>query len=213
VPQYDRSGEAHYNLISALHKSLRGSDPQAALYWLARMIEGGEDARYIARRMIRMASEDIGLADPQALVIATTAAETFERLGSPEGELALAVAAVYLATAPKSARVYDAWSQALDAARASPAAPVPMHLRNAPTGLMKELGYGEGYQYAHAVPEAYLPQEYLPETLAGSTFYEPGPFGFERDIAKRLAWWSQLRSRASGTDGSDTTDSPRGDDQ
>ena len=214
VPQYDRSGEAHYNLISALHKSLRGSDPQAALYWLARMIQGGEDARYIARRMIRMASEDIGLADPQALVIATTAAETFERLGSPEGELALAVAAVYLATAPKSARVYDAWSQALDAARASPAAPVPMHLRNAPTGLMKELGYGDGYQYAHAVPEAYLPQEYLPESLAGSTFYEPGPFGFERDIAKRLAWWSQLRDRASNADsGSDSADSLRKEDQ
>ncbi len=196
VPRYDKSGEEHFNLISALHKSLRGSDPQGALYWLARMIDGGEDPRYIARRMIRMATEDIGLADPQALVVATTAAETFERLGSPEGELALAESAVYLATAPKSARVYEAWKAALEAARATPSAPVPLHLRNAPTGLMKELGYGAGYQYAHAVPDAYTPQEYLPEVLQGKTFYEPGPFGFERDIAKRLAWWAQLRDRA-----------------
>ncbi len=207
VPRYDKSGEEHYNLISALHKSLRGSDPQGALYWLARMIDGGEDPRYIARRMIRMAAEDIGLADPQALTMATTAAETFERLGSPEGELALAEAAVYLATAPKSARVYDAWKSALDAARATPTAQVPMHLRNAPTGLMKELGYGAGYQYAHAVPEAYTPQEYLPSELEGRTFYEPGPFGFERDIAKRLAWWAQLRDRAqdSASESSPTT--------
>ena len=196
VPHYDKSGEAHYNLISALHKSLRGSDPQGALYWLARMIEGGEDPRYIARRMIRMASEDVGLADPQALPMAIAAAEMFERLGSPEGDLALAEAAVYLATAPKSARVYQAWSAALDAARRSPAAPVPLHLRNAPTSLMKELGYGEGYQYAHNVPDAYLPQSYLPDELEGSTFYEPGPFGFERDIAKRLAWWAQRKVRA-----------------
>lgn len=199
VAHYDRSGEAHYNVISALHKSLRGSDPQGALYWLARMIEGGEDARYIARRMIRMASEDIGLADPHALTIALAAADTFERLGSPEGELAIAEAAVYLATAPKSARVYEAWKAALEAARATPAAPVPMHLRNAPTGLMKELGYGDGYQYAHAVPAAYLPQTYLPPALEGQAFYEPGPFGFERDIAKRLAWWAQLRERTTNS--------------
>ncbi len=196
VPRYDKSGEEHYNLISALHKALRGSDPQGALYWLARMIDGGEDPRYIARRMIRMAAEDVGLADPQALGVATTAAETYERLGSPEGELALAQAAVYLATAPKSARVYEAWKAALDAARASPTAPVPLHLRNAPTGLMKELGYGAGYQYAHAVPEAFTPQQYLPTILEGTSFYEPGPFGFEREIAKRLAWWAQLRDRA-----------------
>jgi putative ATPase len=200
VPQYDKSGEAHYNLISALHKSLRGSDPQAALYWLARMIEGGEDPRYLARRMVRMASEDIGLADPQALTVAMTAAEAYERLGSPEGDLALAEAAVYLATAPKSARVYEAWSAALEAARATPAAQVPMHLRNAPTGLMKELGYGAGYQYAHSVPDAYIPQSYLPESLEGATYYEPGPFGFERDIAKRLAWWAERRTRAADTD-------------
>ncbi len=196
VPHYDKSGESHYNLISALHKSLRGSDPQAALYWLARMIEGGEDPRYIARRMIRMASEDIGLADPQALRVAMTAAEAYERLGSPEGDLALAEAAVYLATAPKSVRVYAAWGAALEAARTSPAAPVPLHLRNAPTSLMKELGYGAGYQYAHSSPDAFIPQSYLPEALAGAAFYEPGPFGFERDIAKRLAWWAERRTRA-----------------
>jgi putative ATPase len=200
VPHYDRSGEGHYNLISALHKSLRGSDPQAALYWLARMIEGGEDPRYVARRMVRMASEDIGLADPQALRVAITAAEAYERLGSPEGDLALAEAAVYLATAPKSARVYQAWGAALEAARATPAAPVPLHLRNAPTRLMKELGYGAGYQYAHDVPDAFVAQSYLPDALDGATFYEPGPFGFERDIAKRLAWWAERRQRAEDTD-------------
>jgi len=200
VPHYDKSGEGHFNLISALHKSLRGSDPQGALYWLARMIEGGEDPRYIARRMVRMASEDVGLADPQALTIAMTAAAAYERLGSPEGDLALAEAAVYLATAPKSARVYQAWAAALEAARSTPAAPVPLHLRNAPTGLLKELGYGAGYQYAHTVPDAYLPQAYLPDALDGATFYEPGPFGFERDIAKRLAWWAERRARVSDPD-------------
>ena len=196
VPHYDKSGEGHFNLISALHKALRGSDPQGALYWLARMIEGGEDPRYIARRMVRMAMEDVGLADPNALNVAMTAAEAYERLGSPEGDLALAEAAVYLATAPKSARVYEAWSAALAAARESPAAPVPLHLRNAPTKLMKELGYGAGYQYAHRVPDAYVPQDYLPDVMADATFYEPGPFGFERDIAKRLAWWAQRRAAA-----------------
>jgi len=196
VPHYDKSGEGHFNLISALHKALRGSDPQGALYWLARMIEGGEDPRYIARRMVRMAMEDVGLADPSALSVAMTAAEAYERLGSPEGDLALAEAAVYLATAPKSARVYEAWSAALAAARESPAAPVPLHLRNAPTKLMKELGYGAGYQYAHRVPDAYVPQDYLPDVMADATFYEPGPFGFERDIAKRLAWWAQRRAAA-----------------
>ena len=196
VPHYDRSGEGHFNLISALHKALRGSDPQGGLYWLARMIDGGEDPRYIARRMIRMATEDIGLADPQALRIALDAADAYERLGAPEGELALAEAAVYLATAPKSNRVYVAWKAALDAARATPAAPVPLHLRNAPTGLMKELGYGHGYQYAFDSPDAYMPQEYLPEAVGPRTFYEAGPFGFERDIGKRLAWWQAQRARA-----------------
>lgn len=196
APRYDKAGEEHFNLISALHKALRGSDPQGALYWLARMIQGGEDPRYIARRMIRMATEDVGLADPQALTMAVTAAQTYERLGSPEGELALAEAAVYLATAPKSNRVYAAWQVAQDRARATPAAAVPLHLRNAPTALMQELGYGAGYQYAHAVPDAYLPQSYLPAAVDGQTFYEPGPFGFEKEIAKRLAWWQALRDKA-----------------
>jgi putative ATPase len=204
MPRYDRSGEEHYNLISALHKALRGSDPQGALYWLARMIEGGEDPRFIARRMIRMATEDIGLADPQAVPIALAAAQTFERLGSPEGELALAEAVVYLATAPKSNRVYVAWKAALDAARATPSAPVPLHLRNAPTGLMKELGYGHGYQYAFDAADAYVPQDYLPTELQARTFYEPGPYGFEREVGKRLAWWQSLRARAAGHD-SDAT--------
>ncbi|MDQ6611743.1 MAG: replication-associated recombination protein A [Gemmatimonadota bacterium] len=204
VPQYDKSGEEHYNLISAYHKAVRGSDPQGALYWLARMIEGGEDPRYLARRMIRMAVEDIGLADPQALTFTIAAAETYERLGSPEGELALAEAAVYLATAPKSNRVYDAWGAALEAARNSPAAKVPLHLRNAPTGLMKELGYGSGYQYAHSAPDAFIPQEYLPESLQGSNFYEPGPFGFEKEIAKRLAWWAAKRNAPVHTEPNDS---------
>jgi putative ATPase len=198
LPRHDKAGESHYNLVSALHKALRGSDPQGALYWLARMVDGGEDPRFIARRMIRMASEDIGLADPQALTIALAAADTYERLGSPEGELALAEAAVYLATAPKSNRVYVAWKAALEAARDTPAAPVPLHLRNAPTGLMKELGYGGGYKYAFDAAEAFVPQEYLPDELSARSFYEPGPFGFERDIAKRLAWWQALRDRARG---------------
>ena len=191
VARYDKSGEEHYNLISAYHKALRGSDPQGALYWMARMIEGGEDPMYIARRTIRFASEDVGLADPQALHVAVAARDAYHMLGSPEGELALAETAVYLATAPKTNRVNMAWGAALEAAREYPAEPVPLHIRNAPTSLMKELGYGEGYQYAHDVPEAYLPQDYLPDALEGTMFYEPGPFGFERDIAKRMAWWEE----------------------
>ncbi len=194
--RYDKGGEEHYNLISAYHKALRGSDPQGALYWLARMIDGGEDPMYIARRTVRFAAEDVGLADPEALRLAITARDAYHFLGSPEGELALAEAAVYLATAPKSNRVYEAWNEAMRLARESPAEPVPLHIRNAPTKLMKELGYGDGYQYAHAVPEAYIPQEYLPERLRGTLLYEPGPFGFERDIAKRLAWWTELREKA-----------------
>jgi putative ATPase len=194
--RYDKAGEEHYNLISAYHKALRGSDPQGALYWLARMIDGGEDPMYIARRTVRFAAEDVGLADPEALRISIAARDAYHFLGSPEGELAIAEAAVYLATAPKSNRVYEAWNEALRLARESPAEPVPLHIRNAPTKLMKELGYGDGYQYAHAVPEAYIPQEYLPVKLRGTTLYEPGPFGFERDIAKRLAWWAELRDKA-----------------
>ena len=194
--RYDKAGEEHYNLISAYHKALRGSDPQGALYWLARMIDGGEDPMYIARRTVRFAAEDVGLADPEALRISIAARDAYHFLGSPEGELAIAEAAVYLATAPKSNRVYEAWNEAMRLARESPAEPVPLHIRNAPTPLMKELGYGDGYQYAHAVPEAYIPQEYLPARLRGTVLYEPGPFGFERDIAKRLAWWTELREKA-----------------
>lgn len=200
VPAYDKSGEGHYNLISALHKAVRGSDPQGALYWLARMIEGGEDPLYIARRVVRMAAEDIGLADPQALAVAIAARDTYQFLGSPEGELAIAQAAVYLATAPKSNRIYTAWSAALSAARDTPAAPVPLHIRNAPTGLMKSLGYGRAYQYDPDAPDGYAGQEFLPDEVAGSTFYRPGEYGFEKKIAERLAWWAGLRaSREPGT--------------
>ena len=204
--RHDKAGEEHFNLLSAYHKSLRGSDPQGALYWLARMIEGGEDPMYIARRTVRFAAEDVGLADPQALTLAIAARDAYHFLGSPEGGLALAEAAGYLATAPKSNRVYEAWNAAVVLARESPAAPVPLHIRNAPTGLMKELGYGRGYQYAHAVPEGYLPQEYLPEQAAGAVLYEPGAFGFEKEIAKRMAWWAELRRRAEGGPGA-TSDS------
>ncbi len=196
--RYDKSGEEHYNLISAYHKALRGSDPQGALYWLARMLTGGEDPMYVARRTVRFAAEDVGLADPNALTVALAARSTYEVLGSPEGELAIAEAAVYLATAPKSNRVYEAWKAALDLAKRYPAEQVPLHIRNAPTSLMKELGYGSGYQYAHAVPEAYIPQQYLPEALKDHVLYEPGPFGFEKDIGKRLQWWNELKRRAEG---------------
>jgi putative ATPase len=193
--RYDKSGEEHYNTISAYHKALRGSDPQGALYWLARMIDGGEDPMYIARRTVRFASEDVGLADPRALEIAIAARDAYHFLGSPEGELALAEAAVYLATAPKSNRVYAAWSAAQAAARATPSASVPKHIRNAPTKLMKELGYGDGYQYAHSVPEGYLPQDYLPDEIANAVFYEPTQFGFEKDVTKRLEWWAELKRK------------------
>ena len=193
--KYDKGGEEHYNLISALHKAMRGSDPDGALYWLARMIDGGEDPLYIARRVVRAASEDVGLADPRALTVALAAKDTLHFLGQPEGELALAEAVVYVATAPKSNRVYEAWGRALAAAREHPAEGVPLHIRNAPTKLMKELGYGAGYEYAHAVPEAYTPQEYLPPVLRGTKFYEPTQFGFEKDVAKRIEWWAELKKR------------------
>jgi putative ATPase len=160
------------------------------------MIDGGEDPMYIARRTVRFASEDVGLADPRALEIAIAARDAYHFLGTPEGELALAEAAVYLATAPKSNRVYTAWGAALAAARDTPAAQVPKHIRNAPTKLMKELGYGAGYQYAHSVPEGYLPQDYLPDEIADAMFYEPTAFGFEKEIAKRVEWWNNLRRQA-----------------
>jgi putative ATPase len=193
--QHDKSGETHFNMLSALHKSLRGSDPNGALYWMARMIEGGEDPMTIFRRAIAMSAEDIGLSDPQALQVAVAARDAYHMLGPPEGYLPLAEMIIYLATAPKSNSTLRALNAAMEAARETPAAPVPFHIRNAPSGLMKELGYGEGYQYAHGVPEAYIPQEYLPDALEGTVFYEPGPFGFEKDIAKRLAWWNELKNR------------------
>ena len=192
--RYDKAGEEHFNLLSAYHKSLRGSDPQGALYWMARMIDGGEDPMTLFRRAIAMAAEDIGLADPNALVMAVAARDAFHMLGPPEGYLPLAEMTIYLATAPKSNSAKVALGAALDAARETPAAPVPLHIRNAPTPLMKELGYHRGYRYAHDSPDAYLPQEYLPDALQGAAFYAPGSFGYEKKIAERLEWWEKLRS-------------------
>jgi putative ATPase len=192
--QYDKGGEEHYNLISALHKSLRGSDPDAALYWLARMLEAGEDPLYIARRMVRFASEDVGNADPQALSVAMAAMQAFEFIGLPEGELALAQAAIYLATAPKSNAVYRAYGRARDAVHRTGSLPVPLHIRNAPTKLMKELGYGKGYRYAHDFEEAYVPQEYLPEALSGDVYYKPTGRGYEKVLLERLEKWRKLRT-------------------
>src|SRR5690242_16779538 len=193
---HDKSGEVHFNMLSAFHKSLRGSDPQGALYWMARMIEGGEDPKIMFRRAIAMAAEDIGLADPEALKLAVAARDAYHMLGPPEGYLPLAEMIVYLATAPKSNSAKVALGAALDAAQRFPAEGVPLHIRNAPTALMKELGYHKGYQYAHDAPEAYIPQEYLPDRLQGERFYEPGPFGFEKEIAKRLAWWEDLKRKS-----------------
>ncbi|HSC13467.1 MAG TPA: replication-associated recombination protein A [Gammaproteobacteria bacterium] len=193
IAQYDKSGEQHYNLISALHKAVRGSDPDAALYWFARMVEGGEDLLYVARRVVRMAVEDIGLADPRGLSVALAAKDAYDFLGSPEGELAIAEAIVYLATAPKSNTVYDAWNAALEAAREHPAEPVPLHIRNAPTKLMKEIGYGDGYRYDHAEGGHAAGQEYMPDALRGTRWYEPGGSGYEKTIAERLAWWRQQK--------------------
>ncbi len=186
---YDKAGEEHFNLISALHKSLRGSDPDAALYWLARMLASGEDPLYLARRLIRFASEDIGNADPQALSLAVAAKEAYHFLGTPEGELALAQCAAYLATAPKSNAVYMAFGEAQADVASAPAEPVPLHIRNAPTPLMKELGYGQGYKYAHDYPEAQVEQTYLPESLRDRIYYRPTDRGLELEIQKRLAAW------------------------
>jgi putative ATPase len=190
---HDRAGESHYNLLSALHKSIRGSDPDAALYWLARMLEGGEPPEVLLRRMLRMAVEDIGLADPGALGVVVAAQEGYRTLGSPEGELCLAQAAVYLATAPKSNRIYVGWKRVVDAARRTPSAAVPLHLRNAPTAEMKAWGYGDGYRYDPDEPDGVARQTYLPDGLTGLPWYAPGPYGFERDIARRLAWWARKR--------------------
>ena len=193
---YDPSGEEHFNTISALHKAVRGGDPDGALYWLARMIEGGEDQLYIARRLIRMASEDVGLADPTALSIAVAARDAFHFLGAPEGELALAEVAVYLASAPKSNRTYVAWEKALQSARDSPSAPVPLHIRNAPTVLMEELGYGEEYRYDPDEPGGVSAQEYLPEEVTERVFYRPGSTGFEQRIKERLDRWREQKDTA-----------------
>jgi len=195
LPAYDKSGEQHFNLISALHKAVRGSDVEGSLYWLARMLAGGEDPLYIARRLVRIAAEDVGLADPRAMAVALGAKDAYHFLGSPEGELAVAEAVVYLATAPKSNRVYTAFAQAMDAAAAHPAAAVPLHIRNAPTPLMEELGYGAGYKYAHAFEHAYVPQEYLPEVLRGASWYQPTDSGFEKTIGERMAFWQKLKER------------------
>jgi len=197
---YDKGGEEHFNIISALHKAVRGSDPDGALYWLARMIDGGEDPLYIARRLVRMASEDIGMADPAALQVTVAARDAYHFLGSPEGELALAEATIYLATAPKSNRTYKAWSAALERARETPGERVPLHIRNAPTGLMKELGYGVGYKYDPAEQDGVAEQTYLPDRLAGEEFYKPSRFGFEKTVAERLKWWAERRVESSPED-------------
>jgi putative ATPase len=193
---YDKTGEEHFNIISALHKSLRGSDPDAALYWLARMLAAGEDPLYIARRMVRFASEDIGNADPQALQVALAAKDAYHFLGTPEGELALAQAAVYLATAPKSNSVYAALARVQKEVRETQALPVPLHIRNAPTRLMKDLGYAKGYKYAHDYENHFVAQDYLPEKLNKKRYYFPSKFGFEKEIQKRIQWWNKKRSQA-----------------
>lgn len=194
---YDKSGDEHYNLISALHKSVRGSDPDAALYWFARMLNGGEDPRYLARRMVRMAVEDIGLADPQAQAVCLQAWETYERLGSPEGELALSQAVIYLALAPKSNANYVAYKAAVRAAKTSGSAPPPKHILNAPTGLMKDQGYGAGYAYDHDAEDGFSGQNYFPEDMERPSFYDPPERGFERELRKRVDYFEKLRAKRS----------------
>ena len=193
--RYDKSGEEHFNLISALHKSLRDSDPDGALYWMIRMFEAGEDPLYVARRLVRFASEDVGLADPQALSIAISATESYRFLGTPEGELALAEAAVYLATAPKSNSIYAAYKEITKSIEEEGTLPVPMHLRNAPTGLMKNLGYGKGYKYAHEDEDALVAQDHLPEELKGKEFYKPTSRGYETVIKNRIEEWKKIIKR------------------
>ncbi len=197
-PLYDKAQEGHYNLISALHKSLRGSDCDAALYWFARMLDGGEDPRYIARRLLRFASEDVGLADPHAFGLTLNAWEAYERMGSPEGELGLAEAVVYLATAPKSNATYKAYNRARQAASQTGSLMPPKHILNAPTKLMLEQGYSEGYEYDHNTPEGFSGQNYFPDGMTRQRFYQPVPRGFEREIEKRLAYWDDLRRKKKG---------------
>ncbi|MBI5127858.1 MAG: replication-associated recombination protein A [Rhodopseudomonas palustris] len=197
APIYDKSADGHYNLISALHKSVRGSDPDAALYYLCRMLDAGEDPLFLARRVVRMAVEDIGLADPQALVICNAAKDAYDFLGSPEGELAIAQAVIYLATAPKSNAGYTAYKAAMATAKRAGSLLPPKHILNAPTGLMKSEGYGGGYQYDHDTPEGFSGQEYFPDALGHQTFYDPPDRGFEREIRKRLDYWAKLRASKS----------------
>ncbi len=191
---YDKSGEEHYNLISALHKSLRDSDPDASLYWMTRMLESGEDPLYVARRLVRFASEDVGNADPVALTLTLAAKDAYDFLGSPEGELALAQATLYLALAPKSNAVYTAYNEAKADVEERPTEPVPLHIRNAPTGLMKGLGYGRGYQYAHDAEDARVDQEHLPEALRDRQYYQPTERGLEAELGRRLAEWRRWRA-------------------
>ena len=193
--KYDKSGEEHYNLISALHKSVRGSDPDAALYWFARMLEGGEDPRFLARRITRMAVEDVGLADPQAQEVCLQGWQTYERLGSPEGELALAQAVVYLALAPKSNALYMAFSAAKEAARTTGSLPPPLHIRNAPTKLMKEIGYGAGYAYDHDAEDGFSGQDYFPDGMKRPVYYTPPERGYERDLKIRIEYFARLRAK------------------
>ena len=199
VPLYDKAQEGHYNLISALHKSLRGSDTDAALYWLARMVSAGEDPLYIARRLVRFAVEDVGLADPNAVVQALAAKDTYDFLGTPEGELALVQCVVYLATAPKSNATYRAEKRATEAARESGSLMPPFHILNAPTRLMKDLGYGKGYVYDHNTDEGFSGQNYFPDEYPRQTFYEPSERGFEREVGKRLDYWRKLRAKMAAT--------------
>jgi putative ATPase len=197
APIYDKKQDGHYNLISALHKSVRGSDPDAALYYLCRMLDAGEDPLYLARRVVRMAVEDIGLADPQALVICNAAKDAYDFLGSPEGELAIAQAVIYIATAPKSNAAYMAYGAAMRTAKEAGSLLPPKHILNAPTKLMQSEGYGDGYDYDHDAPEAFSGQDYFPDALGRQTFYDPPERGFEREIRKRLEYWAKLRKERS----------------
>jgi putative ATPase len=200
---YDKNGEEHFNLISALHKSLRNSDVNAGLYWLARMLAAGEDPLYIARRLVRFASEDVGLADPQALAVTLHAKEAYDFLGSPEGELALAEAVIYLGSAPKSNRAYTAFQKAMKDVEQSPYEPVPLQIRNAVTGLMKNIGYGKDYAYAHDFEFGTTDMETMPDRLKDRTYYEPGAAGFEKDIRKRIDWWESLKAKIRAEKGGD----------
>jgi putative ATPase len=199
APIYDKSQDGHYNLISALHKSVRGSDPDAALYYLCRMLDAGEDPLYLARRIVRMAVEDVGLADPQALVVANAAKDAYDFLGSPEGELAIAQAVIYVATAPKSNAAYAAFGEAMRTVKEGGSLLPPKHILNAPTGLMRDEGYGAGYEYDHDAPDAFSGQGYFPEALGRRQFYDPPERGFEREIKKRLEYWARLRKERSGS--------------